>query len=177
VIRIHSIDVRWHHGYGNMPEMVVTVSKLPPRDAWIYNPIPVEDGRARFLLSTNQWPWSRFVLIRDPNGSPNLHGALGGEYRLIDGSTLMSRTGWSSREGVVNSLFRNYVPDDLLAPVTVEVAKGYKWHGYYIGVGYLRNHALFPEGIYLVRDEKADGEVTYYPSVHPERVEKATPKL
>lgn len=173
MLEIQSIDVRWHHGYGNLPELEVTVDELPEIDSWIYTGILIEEGKANFLISKTYWPWVRFVLIRDPEGSPNLHGACGGHYRLVDGTVYHSRTGWSSREGVVNTVFQDFIPNSILAPIVVEATKGYKWHGYYCSAEYLAEHPKFPKGVHLIRDEKYDGEISYYPSVHPDRIEKA----
>lgn len=69
-----------------------------------------EEGNI-FLLSTNLNPWIRYVSIADPKGSPTSHGALGGTYKLTDGTVFNSRTGWSSSDSQVNKLFRDFVPE------------------------------------------------------------------
>lgn len=64
-----------------------------------------------FLLSTNLNPWIKYVSIDDPFGSPTRHGNCGGEFKMIDGSTFKSRTGWSSSDSDVNSVFKQFVPN------------------------------------------------------------------
>lgn len=194
---VTKIEPNWMHGYGNKPEIVVTVDEALPHDRFIYNverPNTFAKGnkpggmvRNVMLVSTNQAPWVRFVFVDNPEGDPSYYGALGGTYTLVDGSTFETRTGWSSRCSVVNSKYANLLRHSGSVPehvteVTVAVprpnsphphAKPSLWAGYYLEVNYLRNHPLWPKDCYLVCTVRDDGEINYNINADPVRVVKA----
>lgn len=171
-MRIEKIEVEWWKGYGNSPELVVYVDKLLSQDDFLY--FPVEGSISVppvFLLSTNNHPWYRFVYVDEkPNGDPSLHGALGGMYKLTDGTVFKTRTGWSSRAGVVNKRYREHLDSELIEPTVVDPT-GFHWAGYAHAVSELLHNDLFPKGVYLVRDER-NGEPRWTPSVDPNEVVK-----
>jgi hypothetical protein len=175
-MEIVSLNVRWMHGYANKPGFEAIVNEIPARDSWVYESI--EDPQGWMLISTTNRPWYRFVYIEKKhiNGHPNRGGALGGSYRLTDGSVLESRTGWSSREGVVNTDYRGHIGGELVdVPIKSKEEAERKYAsffaGHYVEVDALRPH--LPEGVYLVKDPTyLDGEVYWCPSVDPYQVVK-----
>lgn len=172
VMEIKEIRIDWHWGYANQPSVKAIVDEDPMSLEWVYKDIP--DERGTMLISRNNSPWYRFLFVeRDAEkGDPQFHGALGGAYRLEDGSTLKTRTGWSSRAGVVNTQFRDYIYGTL-----VEVSIGTDrplWAGFYCEHDYLTDHPLWPEDVYLVMTRRwLKGELYWIPSVDEFQVVKA----
>ena len=170
---ITKIEPNWYHGYMNSPDIYVEVDvDLHDTLDWIYTPVPSDAREKVMLLSTNNAPLVKFVYIADPNGTPNSHGALGGNYQLTDGSLLRSRTGWSSREGVINRDYREYMNDEL-AGITIRYSKYSLMAGYYIYQDYLRNHSCWPSDLHLVRELKFEEEPYWHISTDPDKVVKA----
>lgn len=104
------------------------------------------------LLSTNLDPWVKFVAIADPKGNPQMHGALGGEYKLANtnGEIFKSRTGWSSHAGDINKRYLDYLPRKEPVVEVVLYDPRYKtgWAGYNISITALedlyKNSTLWP---------------------------------
>lgn len=177
-----TVEVNWFQGYGNNPEFIVNTPDRPAHQDFVYEVIHHAEGE--FLLSTNLDPWVKFVYVTDRDGQPQYHGALGGAYKLVptplDPEPIYrTRTGWSSRAGVINCYF---YPEYLRKRI-VDVAlndtspKGFKWAGYAVYIDWLEElvgnyNDTHEEYIYIVKQTKPDGEVCYYPSIHPHQVRK-----
>ena len=171
--KVTKIEPEWMLGYANSPGIRLTIEGYEYKQAdWIYNPVPYESRENVMLISTNNVPWVRFVFIADPNGNPSNHGALGGEYHLLDGSVFKTRTGWSSREGVINRDYRRYIDDELVG-VTLDLGNHRLMAGYAIYQTYLKTHPLWPSDLHLVREEKySGGEPYWHISTDPNEVVK-----
>lgn len=174
--KIISIEPNWMFGYGNSPTIKVTVESLDADYEWIYKPIPKDENKPHaqtMLISTNNAPWVRFVYIDNPDGRPQDHGALGGEYLLTDGTTLKSRTGWSSRAGVINTRYRNYIEEEICDVTVYTPDSKVGWAGQNIYADYLANHPLFPKDLHLVRTTTYLKEEVYWQiSTQPDKVVK-----
>jgi hypothetical protein len=168
---ITKIEPVWYHGFANRPGIDVAVNKdIFVEWEWIYEPIPRDKRENVFLLSYNNWPWVRYVYIADPTGDPTRHGALGGEYKLTDGTVLKSKSGWSSRASVVNSKYTGIL-DDVITEVGVALpGRAIKFAGLNLPVTYLEDHPLFPEGLFMVPDTLS--EPAWYISTSPGEVTK-----
>lgn len=178
-MKITGIEINWHHGYGNSPTVVVNVDTRLRHDTFEYQCVPNNDNDKRsnvMLISTNNDPWVKFVYIDDPEGRPQYHGALGGDYKLTDGTVFHSRTGWSSRASVLNtkpeysSLLRSHITEVTLR--TDDETSYSLWAGYSCYVNHLKEHSLWPKDVYLIRDNN-DKEFQYSPSVDPNNIVKA----
>lgn len=177
ILGITKIEPRWNHQWANSPDISITMDSDPFREwEWLYKKIPrTEDERKNvFLLSTNNWPFVRFVHIGDPDGNPTYNGALGGTYKLDTGETFESRSGWSSRVGVVNTVYRDWISDELADVSTFTPSFKYTAiHGLCISKDYLMNHPAWPKGCHLVRDTTyLQNEVYWHISAQPDKVVK-----
>jgi len=168
-MEISSIEVNWMLGWANSPSLKVHVDKAIPHSEFVYNKFPPTAKEKFWLLSnTEQHPWYRFVWVDKPDGNPTYHGALGGEYKLTNGEVCKTRTGWSSRPGVVNREFKDFLSYELVDVSLYEAGKITGWAGYYLAVdvalrGYIANHCDW----YLVREVRDNGEIVWTPSVDP----------
>ena len=170
---IVKIEANWYHGYANSPQLDITVDHgMPKFDEWIYQATSDPTVDPVMLVSKNFDPWVRFVYIADRTGNPSLEGALGGTYHLDDDTTLESRTGWSSRAGVINKNFSDYIPGEILEPGLNQQDSGFRWAGYAITADYIKQHELWPEDLYLIRNVSDSGEITHTPSIDPDEVVK-----
>lgn len=173
-MNITKITINWNWGYMNQPQILAEVDEVLPQDQYTYQPIPAEGGT--FYLSGNNTPWYRFLFVETEaeEKNPQLYGALGGEYNLTDGSVLKTRTGWSSREGIVNTRYRDHVRDCLVDVPIRTSDKGVYLAGNYVEQGFLRSHPLWPQDIYLIKTtDWLAGEVYFIPSIMPGEVVKA----
>lgn len=176
--KITDISVNWWHGYGNSPSLNVVVENgsLPKFEDFEYEAISLGENGGTFLLSTNLWPWVKFVMIDHgaENGNPSYHGALGGNYRLSDGSTFKTRTGWSSNSGSVNRNFQKYLQgaSHIMEVSVYEEGRVTGWAGYNLSVDYLREHPLFPANVYLVQNLTHTTFGWYNPSISETEVVK-----
>ena len=154
---ITKIEPRWNERYANQPDIVVTVDcEMPHWDTFLWLSVPEYNKRENtMLISANVQPWCKFVYIADPNGRSQDHGALGGDYCMTDGTVFKSRTGWSSRDGVINRDYAKWFGDEI-TEVTVKTPRGSNWAGYSLKAHYLMNHELWPDGTYLVRNMVRD---------------------
>lgn len=160
-------SVNWFHGYANSPTLEVYVDdEMPPQSEYVYS-IDRNDSGGGMLISTNKHPWVRFVYIDNPTFDPIRGGALSGEYKLEGGSILRTRSGWSSRAGVLN---RDY--NTRIIEVTVITPGGTRWAGYALDVDWLLENVELPEGVYLVREARFNEEPYWIPSVDPNEVKK-----
>jgi hypothetical protein len=171
---ILEVSVDWYWGYGNQPALRAIVDLMPKEGLpeFIYQAIP--DERGTMLISKNNAPWHRFVYVEHAGreGQPQLYGALGGEYRLTDGSVFKTRTGWSSREGVINARYREYIEDELVdCPIRLHHESG----GLVAFVSRSYLDGKLPEGVHLIRDDGLylGNEVYWIPSIDPDEVIKA----
>ena len=167
---ITEIRPKWMHGYANSPDIEVEVRGLSnfKWEDWLYMPDPQAQRKNVMLVSTNNWPWCRFAYIgNEPQGNPTYHGNCGGEYHIANhdnvptGEVFRSRTGWSSREGVVNVAYRHLIPGEIAGVIIYnadEDGMDRKYRtgmaGYAIDAQYLRSHAKWPEGLHLAREVK-----------------------
>jgi hypothetical protein len=172
-IEITKIEPNWMHGWANPPSIYVHVNGELDDLEWVYEPLPSDRREKVMLISSNNEPWIRFVYIADPNGQPNQHGGLGGEYKLTDGSILKSRTGWSSREGIIN---RDYIDELADEVVNITIVRGpYSLRaGYYIYAHDLIDDEAWPDDLYLVRSLKGNNEPVWTISTNPNKVVKAS---
>lgn len=100
---ITSVGIRWHEGYANKPTVDVSVDGEMPRESellWHLHERP----NGQMVLTSFHSPWAKFRAIDADGleGNPSHHGNMGGTFRLDNGETLTSRTGWSSRAGAFN---------------------------------------------------------------------------
>jgi hypothetical protein len=172
---IIKIEPRWNEKWANSPEIEVTLDEDITKMDWIYEKIPRKEDKPDnqvMLISTNNDPWVKFVYVDDPKGSPTSHGALGGHYTLTDGTVFKSRTGWSSRAGAVNNLYRNRIREEL-AEVTI-YTPGWTcgFAGFNLYHSALTNHELWPKDYYLVREVKFRDEPNWLISAKPDKVVK-----
>ncbi len=169
---ITNIGVNWYHGYANSPQLEITVDRnMPKFEEWIFQATTDYKVDPVMLISQNFDPWVKFVYISDRNGNPSLNGALGGKFKLTTGEVLESRSGWSSRAGVINKSYQKFIPGAILEP-TVLTPDGFRWAGFAILAKYVGQHELWPEGIYLVPEVSNSSELTFTPSVDPNVVVK-----
>lgn len=183
---ILEIRPRWMHEYANDPDVEIVVRGLHQFQwhNWLYQPDPIDARKNVMLVSTNNWPWCRFASIdSEPQGNPTYHGNAGGEFHIADrqnnptGEVFKSRTGWSSREGVVNTMYRHLIPSELAGCIVYNAEDKSKYRvgmaGYYISADYLKEHPLFPKDLHLVRQLKfADKEVYWTISTSPDAITK-----
>jgi hypothetical protein len=173
---ITKIGVNWYHGYANSAQLEVTVDKLPEHKDFIYQPTTDWEKDPVMLISQNLAPWVKFVYIANRNGQSQFDGALGGDYKLTNGQVLKSRTGWSSRSGVINRDYAEWIPDDIMEPTVIVPLDGGKypsrWAGFAIVAKYIREHPMWPKGLYLICSKSERGEINYTPSIHPTKIEK-----
>lgn len=149
---IEEIRPRWYHGYGNMPSIEVVLENDDiSRMLWLYTPVPADSRENVMLISTNNDPWVKFVYIDKPDGNPRHYGALGGDYQLTDGSTLKSRTGWSSRAGVINRNYANHIRDYIVDVTVYRPGHNTGWAGFSIYKSYLENHFAWPDDLHMVK--------------------------
>lgn len=169
---IIGIEPQWNLGYSNSPEIVVSIDcdvPLTEDCVWVKD---YDGDRDITLITTTFAPFVRFVHIEDPNGDPLRFGALGGAYRLEDGTVLRSRSGWSSRVGVINLRHNHLLPDEL-AGVTIRTREGGHLGGWSLSAKALAGHPLWPEGCYLVRELLfRDDEPYWHISTSEDRVTK-----
>lgn len=171
-MEIVRIEPRWNLQWANTPDINVFVDKYE-RLNYIWRPIPQDARDHVMLISTNQEPWIKFVYIEKPDGRPNLHGALGGDYELTDGDTLKSRTGWSSRAGIINRDYRDFLEDEIVEVTVYEPESRVGMAGFSLYVNYLLEHPAFPREYHLVREIKFKGNEPYWTfSVDPLEVRK-----
>lgn len=171
---ILAIKPRWMHGYANSPEIEVIVDKRPAYESFIWRACPDPHARRKtMLISTNQSPWVKFVYIDNPEGAPQYHGALGGDYTMQDGTVFKSRSGWSSRAGVINDKYRTYISGEICEVVLYEPGQKIGLAGFHIYALYLRNHPKWPKDLHLVREKRfSDLEIYHTISIDPNKVVK-----
>jgi hypothetical protein len=173
---ITDIKPRWNFGYANSPDIEITVNcDLHADFEWLYEKTPHDATEKFWLISTNVEPWVRFVWVDVPDGDARLHGALGGDYKLTDGTICKTRTGWSSRSGVYN---RDHVthPFNEVAECFVRFAeRQVTFAGFYIEAAYLEAHDKFPRDCHLVRERKYQGLSEIYWTISTERGEVIKP--
>lgn len=173
-MNITKIEPRWMENWSNSPDIIVEVDEKIDWDTVLWRAVPDESRRENtMLISTNIEPWVRFVYIADPTGNPEFHGALGGNYRMEDGTEFKSRSGWSSRSGVVNRDFVQYL-DDEIVEVTLRFSQYSHLAGFHIYKSALMESEVWPEGCYLVREIKFENEPYWHISTTPDVVTKGT---
>jgi len=141
----------------------------------VENPDPNYRGPC-YLLSQNNWPWVRYVAIANPDGDPSLNGALGGDYKLTNGRTYHSRTGWSSNSASCNRLHPKYLKSEVTEVYLKASNEGTSWAGYNISLDaleYLRSTTLWPlvngAPVHLVKTNLG----YWVPSIDPLEIVKA----
>ncbi len=171
--RIDRVTVRWNEKYANSPEFVLFVD-----DAWNY--IPYSEVEHRELASDRDGtlyfasddPFAHFVYDRSERdrNAGQFQGQCKGELLLKGGETKQVTSGWTSRAGVVN----NYLPEeDHVMDVTLiggQYTSGRA--GIAVKVNALRE--MLPEGVHIIKEERYGTDITYYPSVDPNKVVKAS---
>jgi hypothetical protein len=172
-VEITKIEPRWNEKYANTPDIIVEVDEKLSWEEVLWDAVPEADQREHtLLLSTNCDPWVRFVYIADPNGHHNSHGALGGPYHMTDGTIFNSKTGWSSRSGVVNRDYSDYLREEIV-DVTIRLGQYSLVAGFHCYLSYIRDHPCWPEDLYLIRNEKYLSSEAYWTiSCHPDEVRK-----
>lgn len=175
---ITDISPKWAIDSSVFSNIVITVDNEEElaHSNFIYTPVPPDAREKVMLISTNMMPWVRYVYIDDPNGRPGLHGALGSDYKLVDGTILKSRTGWSSRAGVINKKYRYMLMDEIV-DVTVKFPTwniGLAGYAYY--ASFLRNHPLWPKDLHLVRHTMFADHEPYW-TISTDRYELKKPTL
>lgn len=160
---ITEIKPRWNFGYANSPDIEVSVNCDLHKDfEWLYEKTPHLATEKFWLISRNNYPWVRFVWVDVPDGEPQLHGALGGEYKLTDGTICKTRTGWSSREGVYNRDHAESVGKEVTEVFVRMPERNVTFAGFYIVGEYLEAHDLFPyPECYMVRKVSDTNEITW----------------
>lgn len=177
-LEIERIEPHWYHGFANSPSIhIYLAAPLKLHNGgnleWLYAPVPDATKREKtMLLSTNNAPWVKFVYIDNPDGNPSMDGALGGEYKLTNGEVLNSRTGWSSRSGVLNRNYADFLEDELAEVTLFEPGWSIGWAGFNVYAQYLKNHEKWPRDLYLVREIKFNEEPYWYISTNPTKVVK-----
>jgi hypothetical protein len=173
---ILKIGVNWYHNWANAPQLEVTVDELPKHEAFFYQATSDWEKDPIMLISRNVEPWIKFVYIANRDGKAQYDGALGGDYKLTNGEVLHSKTGWSSRAGVINQRFAEWIPDDILEPTVIVEGGKYpsRWAGFAIVAKYIREHPLWPEDLYLICEKRFESEIYYTPSIDPVKVVKAS---
>lgn len=170
---ITEINPRWNHKWANDPDVEVTVSEdITKTLEWLYRKVPEDADKNYWLISTNNFPWVRFVYVANPDGRPQDHGALGGDYKLEDGTILHTNTGWSSRPSVYNRDFAENVGKEVV-DVRLRVPGWYSaFAGFYINGEYLEALDKFPRNCYMVRISRPNGETRWVISSTPNKVVK-----
>ncbi len=172
-MEILEIKPRWYHGFGNSPGIEIIVDKMLPFDSFVYKNVDEKPDHT-MLISTNNDPWVKFVYIADPNGSPTTNGALGGTYKLDDGTEFKSRSGWSSRASAINKHYRDHLYDEIVE-VSIKTGKdSIWWAGFSVYQTHLYNHPNWPLDLYLVREitSYGSGEPHWTISADPDKVVK-----
>lgn len=174
------VEPRWFHGYANDPAISLITGPTPRPNSyiyptryfdgyeWLYDSFPkspVDLTKNVMLISKNNAPWVRFVFVENPTGNPQFHGALGGEYKLTDGSVFKTRTGWSSRDGVINRDYRHYLDDEIVDVAVDNLVS-------HIYATPLKEHIERTTPYYLVRHIKFNDEPYWTISTHPTKVVK-----
>lgn len=180
--RVTGAEVRWYERFENSSKLIIEVSDregLISRDEPIWErhgryvtahkPILAPDGQEVFGHELVD-----FVAL-DPAHPPS-GGALGGRFRLRDGTWVESPGGWSSRAGAINEdpVTEFGLPDYVLdVALRVQGERGLLAGHVTLPVALEAVHAFLP-GVYLVEEQKfANVELYYTPSVDPYAVQKA----
>jgi hypothetical protein len=150
-MNIIKIEPVWNLKWANDPDIKVYVDAPYPRDVWEWQKIPADTDKNFMLLSTNYDPWVKFVYIADPSFDAIRGGALGGEYKLTNGEVLKSRSGWSSRAGVINRDYINLLADEIVDVILMTPEYKTGLAGMNIYYKDLVSHPCWPEGLHLVR--------------------------
>jgi hypothetical protein len=172
-MNITKIEPIWNHGWANDPDIEVHVDGRYAHDAWLYDIVSGDkDGKSATLLSTNLWPWVRFVAVADKYGKPQYNGALAGEYKLTDGDTYKTTSGWSSRSGVFNRDYIHKMPGEIVG-VKVRYPGAYSlMAGMCINAADLVANPAWPRDLHLVRVVKFRNEPYWVISSEPDKVVK-----
>lgn len=170
---ITKIEPEWYHRYANSPKVKIHTDQNLHALEWIYKAVPDQSARKNtMLLSTNNWPWCKFVSITNPEYDPIRGGALGGEFKMSDGTVFVSRSGWSSRAGVLNNRYADFLPGEILEPSIRMPPYDMLWAGFAISAEYVRDHPKFPKDLYLVRFIQFEVEPYWTISIDPKEVKK-----
>lgn len=170
-MEILEITPRWYHGFTNDPGINVIVDEILPYDSFVYKNVNGKPDHT-MLISTNNDPWVKFVYIEKPDGRPEQCGALGGKYKLTDGTVLESRTGWSSRAGIINRDFRDELSDEIVEVSIKTKNDSMWWGGFNIYQTHLHNHPKWPVELFLVRTLKFNREPYWNISTDPDSITK-----
>lgn len=164
------VEIDWMQRWDNDPRVIITPEKWT--DGHSDDPRDLEFRYRKFdngMMIAETEPWVKFVYVDDPNGDPRCHGALGGDYTLLDGTVFHTRTGWSSRAGVINRDYREYIQDGIV-DVTLRYGPYTALAGYAIHSRTLAGY--MPKGVYLNRVIKFKDEPYWIPSVDPHVIKK-----
>jgi hypothetical protein len=173
-MKILEVRPRWNHGYANLPDIDCVVDEVINWHDLIWIPVPDETAREKtMMISQSHAPWVSFVYIDDPHGSPTMHGALGGNYKMPDGSIFHSRSGWSSRCGVLNTKYCEFLEDEIVDVTVRSVHGGAMLGGFSIYLSHI-TPLVNDLGLFMVmyKPSYAVDERSWHISIDPHEVKK-----